>query len=71
MPDAEFHAISCPYCQIGHAEIVVERPGGEVQVRDFNEPRKCGTCHRFFRLTYRVQIMGERLEGDNGKVRVL
>lgn len=67
---AELHRIACPYCAVGHAEILIERPGGGVEVRDFDEPRRCSTCKQFFRLRYRVQIIGVGIDShiENGKV---
>lgn len=69
--EAEVHRISCPYEPLGYADIVVERPGGSLEVKDFDEPRMCVTCGRWFNLRYRVQILGVPLNAatQNGKVK--
>jgi ferredoxin len=64
----KIHKISCPYCLIGYAEMVEERRDGQMQIQGIKDPRKCVTCHKYFRLKPKVQIVGVPMEdGNNGK----
>jgi len=59
--------VLCPYCAIGTGNVVVEGPDvigpGEGQQADIR-PKQCDKCSRFFRIGYRIQYVGIRMEGE-------
>ena len=62
----EFHRVSCPYCPIGAAEVLVIRSGGQIQIDHMDEPRKCMTCGRYFLLKMQFRVAGKKMpEGQS------
>lgn len=59
---ADVLRITCPYCVAGFAEVLMVRKGDIVQVEHINDPRKCFTCGRYFKLQPRVVLEGVRME---------
>lgn len=54
----EVYRVSCPYCMVGFAEVPAVRNNDAVQVEGIQEPRRCVTCARFFKLKPRVVLEG-------------
>lgn len=54
--------ISCPYCLVGHADVVCTIHNDQVQVPDIRTPRKCVTCGGYIALKPKVSIVGVTLE---------
>ncbi len=57
---AEAHRISCPHCQVGWADIVVDRPGGGIEM-SLEETVNCVQCKRAFWLQPKVSVIGTKL----------
>lgn len=53
--------VSCPYCLVGHCEVMAVMKGDVVQVHDIGVPRKCVSCHNYIALKPRVTIEGVKL----------
>jgi len=62
--DASIQRITCPYCLVGYADVVVDiTEGGSIkQVEDFDVPRKCEACNRLFKLASWTKIYGKTME---------
>lgn len=60
--------VSCPYCLVGHAEVVSIAHKGQMQIPDMNVPRKCVMCHRYMGLQPRVTIEGVAIDKDGQHV---
>jgi glutaredoxin len=58
--------VKCPYCAAGEATLTVEGPDvirpGEAQKADVS-PKQCDSCKRWFRIGFRMQYIGIRMEG--------
>lgn len=58
--------VHCPYCVLGTANMVVTGPDvigpGDGQEADV-KPKQCDKCNRHFRIGYRIQYVGIRMEG--------
>lgn len=54
------HRITCPYCTVGAALVVVnDLSGGQKQIP--TEPVQCENCSKYFKLKVRVVLLGEPL----------
>lgn len=62
--NVEMHRITCPYCLIGYANIEVKVTPGQMtkQIEGMNDPRRCGSCKRYFRLKPTILVVGVRME---------
>ena len=68
--EGEIHRIACPYCELGYAEVLVERSttpgkGGEISV-NLGNARECNKCQGIFTLTYKMQLKAKKLEEEKG-----
>lgn len=59
---AERHRITCPYCLVGAAVIIIERTGDSIEA-NLKEPVTCDTCHKYFLVRPQVKLVGKRMEG--------
>ena len=54
--------VSCPYCVMGYAEVIETIHGKEVKIEGIDQPRRCRTCNKYFRLMPKLQLVGEPME---------
>lgn len=60
----EFHRVSCPYCIIGSAQVMVVRSGAQIRIEDAQSPRRCLSCGKEFKLKTQFRIAGERINKE-------
>lgn len=60
----ETQRVGCPYCPGGYTEITATHTGEKMEIPGFKTPHKCVTCNRYFKLVPRVQVVGEKIEGE-------
>ena len=76
----ETQRVACPYCAgeaearglaqaPGYTEVTAEISPGldgrpQMQIRDFNTPKKCVVCSRYFQLEPVLQVRGVPIPGE-------
>ncbi len=69
----ETQRVACPYCAergaAGYTEVTAEISPGpdgrpQMQIRDFNTPKKCVVCSLFFQLEPVLQVRGVPIPGE-------
>jgi hypothetical protein len=58
---AKVQRVHCPYCMHGGADVVVTGNGNDATA-DI-KPKQCSSCFQWFRIGYRIQFVGVRMEG--------
>ena len=58
MRAGEYHRVTCPYCAVGYTDVLVTRSAGQAQLEGMNDPKKCVTCGRYFKLKAQFRIVG-------------
>lgn len=64
------HRVTCPYCYVGYVDVIGESRPGHVQIEGINDPRRCVTCGKYFRLQPRVELVGVQVEEEIRKCRI-